>query len=281
MDVLMYVLLGRRFQPPSVATVAIASYRTFVIYRRKTMAKLSGADFDGVLGVLYEAGAVEGAVPFPEGVLDALRGLVPCDVVSYHEGVVGHSAVASSGDYQCSGSPEIASAYAEYLHQDPLLPVRGARKVSDILSARAFRDRELYQYVYRPLGVEDTFRLWLDPDPARGARLEFDRSRRDFAERDRHILDVLQPHLAQFYKRAVGRRRASFPLSGGDDRLTPREREILEHVAAGLMNAEIAVELSISPLTVRRHLENVFKKLGVRTRTAAVAAATSARRGFR
>lgn len=54
--------------------------------------------------------------------------------------------------------------------------------------------------------------------------------------------------------------------------VTAREREILELVTEGLTNAEIAERLWISPGTVRRHLENVFEKLGVRTRTAAVRA---------
>ena len=55
------------------------------------------------------------------------------------------------------------------------------------------------------------------------------------------------------------------------DGLTPREREAVVLVAEGKTNAEIARQLWISPGTVRRHLENVFAKLGVHTRTAAVA----------
>jgi DNA-binding CsgD family transcriptional regulator len=53
--------------------------------------------------------------------------------------------------------------------------------------------------------------------------------------------------------------------------LTTREREILDLVGEGKTNAEIAAQLWLSPGTVRRHLENVFAKLGVHTRTAAVA----------
>jgi len=54
-------------------------------------------------------------------------------------------------------------------------------------------------------------------------------------------------------------------------RLTPRERQILELVSKGKTNAEVAEALWLSPGTVRRHLENVFAKLGVHTRTAAAA----------
>ncbi len=53
--------------------------------------------------------------------------------------------------------------------------------------------------------------------------------------------------------------------------LTAREREIIELVAEGGTNKEIAAALWISPGTVRRHLENAYAKLGVHTRTAAVA----------
>ena len=55
-------------------------------------------------------------------------------------------------------------------------------------------------------------------------------------------------------------------------KVSRREREVLEHVAAGRTNAEVAALLRISPETVRKHLENAYRKLGVHTRTGAVAA---------
>jgi DNA-binding CsgD family transcriptional regulator len=58
--------------------------------------------------------------------------------------------------------------------------------------------------------------------------------------------------------------------------LTPREREILQLVIAGKTNAEIAVLLAISARTVQKHLEHVFDKLGVETRTAAAVCALAA-----
>ncbi|HUK95142.1 MAG TPA: LuxR C-terminal-related transcriptional regulator [Gaiellaceae bacterium] len=54
-------------------------------------------------------------------------------------------------------------------------------------------------------------------------------------------------------------------------RLTAREREVLELVADGSPNAEIAERLCVSVGTVRKHLDNVYAKLGVHTRTAAAA----------
>jgi len=58
--------------------------------------------------------------------------------------------------------------------------------------------------------------------------------------------------------------------------LTDRERQILALVAAGKTNAEIAAILAISPRTVQKHLEHIFQKLGVETRTAAAIRALAA-----
>jgi DNA-binding CsgD family transcriptional regulator len=62
----------------------------------------------------------------------------------------------------------------------------------------------------------------------------------------------------------------------GTDRLaalgiTRREAEILELVAAGLANKEIAVRLSLSPRTVEKHVESLLRKTGATSRTMLVA----------
>jgi DNA-binding CsgD family transcriptional regulator len=59
--------------------------------------------------------------------------------------------------------------------------------------------------------------------------------------------------------------------TGGHATLSRRERQVLAQVAAGRTNREIAAELVISQHTVGRHLENIFTKLGVTSRAAAIA----------
>ena len=56
-------------------------------------------------------------------------------------------------------------------------------------------------------------------------------------------------------------------------RLTPRQREILNLIAAGLSTSEMAENLSISTETVRNHLRSVFTELDVHTRLEAIATA--------
>jgi DNA-binding CsgD family transcriptional regulator len=65
---------------------------------------------------------------------------------------------------------------------------------------------------------------------------------------------------------------------GSTPRLTAREREILDLVAEGRTNSEIAERLWLSSGTVRKHLDNVYAKLGVHTRTAAAARLVRERR---
>ncbi len=63
---------------------------------------------------------------------------------------------------------------------------------------------------------------------------------------------------------------ASAPSKGAYG-LSPREQEVLRHVAGGKTNKEIAAELVLSERTIERHVSNIFAKLGVPTRAAATA----------
>ena len=79
---------------------------------------------------------------------------------------------------------------------------------------------------------------------------------------------VLSPAVAS---RLVSRVRT--PASPGGEQLSARERDVLELVAKGTSNKEIAAELFISEATVKTHLTHIFAKLGAKDRAAAVATA--------
>ena len=92
-----------------------------------------------------------------------------------------------------------------------------------------------------------------------------------------HILEPIaeEGRLARLLTGLTPRQEAGSPPSvddalAGKPPLTPRETEVLHHVAAGLQNKEIAQKLSLSPATVRNHVHNILDKLGVHSKLEAV-----------
>jgi DNA-binding CsgD family transcriptional regulator len=147
-------------------------------------------------------------------------------------------------------------------HAASLEPLR----LSDLVSARALRRTSTYAILMRPFGVEHELKLWLPAPPGHARAFCFARGPgADFSERDLALLRLVRPHLARL--------RARWERAPRPPQLTARERDVLELVALGLTNGEVATRLFISAGTVRTHLEHVYDKLGVRTRAGAVAAA--------
>ena len=137
---------------------------------------------------------------------------------------------------------------------------------SDVVSARRFRRTQYYNDVLRPLGFRHELKLWLTAPLGYARCFELIRGPgRDFSERELGFLSLVRPYLCTI--RTRWRPNSALLL------LTERERDVLELLGLGLTNREIAQRLFISPMTVRTHLVNMFRKLGVGTRTAAVAAA--------
>ena len=232
----------------------------------------------------------------------------------------------------------------------PTAPARRLRRPQALgLPDRAELHRTpFYDVVLRPYGVEHELELDIPSPPSHWKTFFFDRAERAFSERDRLVLDLLQPHLARLWESARTRRELAAALVGLDQAeahesrgvillgargeveyaseparrllrefapdgvlvdwlasasrrplvhhrgerrlivervgdallleepppdfgLTAREREVVTWVACGKTNAEIAQLLWLAPSTVSKHLENVYAKLGVNTRTAAVA----------
>jgi len=337
------------------------------------VASLSRSDLENTLGFLREAAAVSGPDPFPSELLDRLRDLVRSDMVAYDEfdhaagRSVAYEACARGRELDASQPAELAYTFYRLMDEFPLCVYMCgtgdlmAHKLSDFVTRRQWHRLEVYADYFRLFGVEERLMIGLHAPPAHTTVVAFDRGgERDFDERDRRLVDTLQPHLSALdaaarerrlaaalllaqdgaalvvlrspehvdfatpaAERLIGRyfqatpdgglpdavrswlRRDAVRLNGnglpqpatpplsverGDRRLTirkagrtllldeeivaltRREREIVDALAEGCSNAEIAERFTIAPTTVRKHLENIYAKLGVGNRTAAVAA---------
>jgi DNA-binding CsgD family transcriptional regulator len=140
---------------------------------------------------------------------------------------------------------------------------RYVRRASDHLSLRERREMLAARGSSDPVGDRYLEACLPGRSSGRYLRLGAHRAGRDFAEKDVLSLELLQPHIERaFWAGAAAHRDV--------DALTGRQLEILRMVKAGLTNRQIARRAGVSEGTVHVHLTNIFDRLGVRSRTAAV-----------
>ncbi|WP_448044968.1 response regulator transcription factor [Bradyrhizobium liaoningense] len=82
--------------------------------------------------------------------------------------------------------------------------------------------------------------------------------------RDQDMLDAVTAAIERDARRRT-EAIAKDELRARYETLTPREREVMTHVATGLMNKQIAGQIGLSEITVKIHRRNVMSKMGVRT----------------
>lgn len=161
-------------------------------------------------------------------------------------------------------SAEDRAAFDRHFKEHPLVRFHGydggtvTQRISDCLSFAQFRRGALFDEYYRRIGIDHAVALPVFVRDGLLVSFVLNRSRRDFSDRERALLDLLRPQLARLYRR-----------TSVLDRLTTREAEILHWVACGKTDRHIAAILGISVRTVQKHLQNVYPKLGVESRTAA------------
>ena len=329
------------------------------------MPALASRDAEQLLRFIAEAESIGGDQPFTPDLLVELGHLVEADWVTYSELdrvrrrsllLVGRTDDGDD-DFELDDETRWRVALEEHplcLHEQE--GHFGAFKLSDFLTQRELHRTWVYDAWFARWDAEHELVVSIPSPLWHTKTFLFDRSGgRDFSERDRLLLDLLQPHLARIWLAARTHRllslalaeldrvgehdprgvmllglggevefasppterllREFFParsggqlpaalvewLESGDTKplirsrgewrltvqqadgallleerherieLTAREREVLAWVSRGKTNAEIARLLWLAPSTVGKHLENVYTKLGVSTRTAAVA----------
>jgi DNA-binding CsgD family transcriptional regulator len=216
----------------------------------------------------------------PAQVLHQLAALVPCDVLSFND--FDHAVRRVYVDQEWTGDPSVPmTTTAEDDDVDPFFDcywqtlscsypsrtgdLRSVTKRSDFYSEREWRQSPMYVDYFRGQGrpFAHSLSCCLPSPGSRLRRFLFFRITGDFDERDRLTLALLRPHLAEMH-REFERARAAVP------KLTARQTQLLKLVAEGRTNAQIASQLFVSTHTVRKHLENIFERLQVSTRAAAV-----------
>jgi len=351
------------------------------------MGRLKEQDIVHVLDCLREIYAITDIGTFGEQVISSLRKVLPCSGILFGNCDIRRMRSEFVADHPDASKLSLDQIIANLPsdQQHPYWPYYlktrdpRATKLSDFMSRRELHSKGFYTELYRPLRAEAEIgcMLVIDPD-SHLTYVAAIRDGRDFTERDRVVLNLLQPHLSQAYVNAgaltdlreevslarrmiesldqgvivrsqtgavrfvtaqarrwlqeyfpshrrndqlptllenwvnqkstsLGRRddipdpMAPLVLEGDGRKLivrfllerdqtilvlaeertsvdprsleclglTRREAEVSAWVSEGKTNVEIGQILDVRPLTVKKHLEHIFEKLGVENRTAA------------
>jgi DNA-binding CsgD family transcriptional regulator len=222
----------------------------------------------------------------PWAVLDRLQQLIPSGIVQFDElDLQGHEHVTEQfvedGERRlvlgtdpdgASGSWEVRPSFLPYSYSVRTGDLSSVLRWSDFYTQSELKNHPFYHYV--PHTIKYGLFVPLPRRGTRSLRLALFRSNRDFSERDRLVLQLLRPHLNDVYLDAERRRH-------GIPHVSRREREVLQLASQGYSNADIARVLFISVATVRKHMEHIFDRTGVRTRSAAAAVALPSVSPFR
>jgi DNA-binding NarL/FixJ family response regulator len=151
---------------------------------------------------------------------------------------------------------------------------------SDLQSMRSFRSSGMYADVASKVGVDEMLAMALKIRNLHVC-VSLNRAGPDFTPAAVDLLTQLQPLLTRRVAWLAASRVDRPPVGGrvdwpGRAALTTRQQQVLRLVTAGLTDAAIGRRLGCSPRTVDKHLEHIYRRLGVSCRTAAIAATSTA-----
>lgn len=183
---------------------------------------------------------------------------------------------------------KVLVVFNRYAWQHPVInhviktPGVCAMAISDLLTRSEFNQLELYQLFYKPQIVEDQFSVgYCENGLVKG--ISVNRASWGFTDSERHAMVQIAACVFPYYRllqqssisdaqpRSVLNSNTIDIVSNREALgVTHREAELLSHVACGKSNKQIAALCGISEGTVRKHIENAFRRLGVNNRISAI-----------
>jgi DNA-binding CsgD family transcriptional regulator len=141
--------------------------------------------------------------------------------------------------------------------------------IADLMPRKDFQRTDFYQDIFRPYDIEHQVNLLLSrPGWINTLTINSDRT---IGGRMKTLLALASRHIGLAHRHACQTDRLlTLPAADGGTKLTARECEVFAWLREGKRNAEIGVILGCSPRTIDKHVQNILRKTGAETRTAAV-----------
>ena len=207
------------------------------------MRRLSERDASATLAFVSELGALDEALPFPPRLLARLQTLIACDQVWYseldpvREGSILQVQHKVEGEDAVSWGSEAWDFWDLWWRLRDTHPLCGyrtmsgdwttARKVSDFATLPQFRRTSIYDAFYRG-SIDHWLDVGLAAAPNRTRVFIFLRHKqRDFDERDRLVLELLQPHLSERAEAAEAALRGAAALAAAEDGESDEARSVV------------------------------------------------------
>jgi DNA-binding CsgD family transcriptional regulator len=224
--------------------------------------------------------------PFETGLAEALRSIVGTDCAAV---IMCRDWRHQTARLTMAGEPTELPAheldawqrrFAEHPYFANLLATGDPRpyRTSEFMSFRRFRQTPVYRELLAQYGLRHQLVMTLRLTDQDRVFVGLLRGLRDFSDREanaleqpRAVLSTALAYQAEVHEIQARIRPALLPGDHGQPRLTVREDEVLALVAVGHTNDQVARRLGVSNRTVRKHLEAVFGKAHVPSRSAAVA----------
>ena len=257
------------------------------------MSSLSTKDFKAILDIVHMVNDDQTEVEVSQQALARLGALVGCESTFYSRVDFATGRLVSATTQE----PHVADffhlpGFHTVFHQHPVFAAYRCHRLTpgvpvaltDLSDLRILRALSIYVDYHEPYGINDQMVCVVHQSGQRGAAFAFNRVRRGFSYRDRAVVALLAPHVTQ----AVACQQRVASLSAAIQRLgrhadqidqawprlsllTSREREVVEQLLGGITDREIACSLEISPRTVHKHLESIYRKLRIDNRTSLIA----------
>jgi len=174
--------------------------------KRRDSSRLEHSDFKEVLEFLERIYAISDFDTFRKQVVFGLQNLVPSEVNGYNEVDIcsQHNTVVYDRP-EAITIPDGEGVFDRHIPEHPLIAYskvtkgHGAVKISDVISTRRFHSLGLYNEFFRLIGIEDQMVISFPSPRPVIVGVTLNRKHRNFTERERLLLNLINPHLFQAY----------------------------------------------------------------------------------
>lgn len=248
-----------------------------------TVEALSERDWRLAVDIIYQLNAVNNLKDFRKQLLKLTFSAISSDQIMFNLVERSDDGIAYTSMDYIGEEPRYYDVFQKNIYNDEntLLGISTCKKTTafrdtDMLPVDSLLSSKLYKEILLPHGFRYVMRSFFIQDGEMLGALAFfaSQQRGDFSDRDIRFLKVLAPHIAQRLSsllkndsaQALGNSIRTLQHAFKQFNLTPREVEVIELIQSNLSDDEIAEKLFMSPFTVKKHVSNIYRKLGVKNR---------------